>query len=150
MGELWDSSWPLTLLGAYFTTFSIFVVYQILELQTWLERVSVLKTEFDANQDKFKGASADAKACRKNLRERCSATKGRYPGFATWLLGALQTSLFVIGLFLSTWVPNIPKIYLLAAWGLLAAATIAGPALGRRRGVGDIGEVERKLQEWEQ
>lgn len=150
MGELGDPFWSLTVFGAYLTTFSIFVVYQVLELQNWLERVSALRGEFDANPDEFKGRSARAKARRESLRQRCRRTGGRYPGFSTRVIWALQGCLFVVGLFLFTWLECVPRIYLLAAWVLLMTATTVGPALGRRRGLADIGELQRILQELEQ
>ena len=142
-----QSTWPLDVLGIYFTIISIFVVYQLLDLQVWLSRVDQYINEFDQKGTLAGQANRDN---RKRLRQAGQKLRKKYPTIFTIIFFIIQIGLFVLGLIIDlSWLTDVPWIYTTVPWIGIMVLIILGPFALTMQAKNRIDEVFDKLDDWD-
>ena len=119
------AAWPLEVLGIYFTIISILVVFQVLELQLWVESVNQYRSEFE----KATGlAGRGNREARRRWREAAQRLGKGYPSLVALALYAVQLGLFALGLQLDlVWIREVPWLYTTVPWVGFLVLVIGGP-----------------------
>ena len=141
-----DPARPLDVLGIYFTVISILLIFQVLELQIWIEAVNQYCYDFAHVGDLVGVANRQR---RQEWKGRGDKLLARYPTSMTYMFYILQIGLFALGLLLDLfWLTQIPWIYTTLPWVGYLLLVVIGPAILVRRNKVNIKEVNRQLAQW--
>jgi hypothetical protein len=117
----------------YFSAISVIIVYHLLLLQHWLDRVSDL--ESDAEQVLRETAAGDL--ARERMRRLCRNRQKDFPWLQVVTLFIAVSFLSVLSIAASHELKNIKAIYSVGPvyllWGVFASATFGAWWQGRRR-----------------
>jgi hypothetical protein len=141
-------TWPIDIYGIYFTIISILVVFQVLDLQLWVESVNQHVADFDRVG---KLAGATNREARDDWRRRGTALRTRYPSWITYGVWILQVGLFVLGLIVDhCWIVDVPCFYTTVPLVGYMALAVGGPIAMLVRCRRSIDEIGRKLGKWDE
>lgn len=140
-------TWPLDVFGIYFTIISILVVFQILELQLWVESVNQYLYAFE-HSGSLSGTAY--RKAREDWRRRGKRLRTRYPSWIAYGLYVLQIGLFVLGLLIDVWwLLDVPCLYTTVPLVGYLVLVLGGPIALVIRSRRSVDEVIRKLDDLE-
>jgi len=94
-----DASLAISILGIYLTITSLLLIYEVLQLQIWVEAVDNIYNEVKNNDKKYMGATN--RAPRQKCDQECKNLAKKYPSLISYLILLFVAILSVLGIYLS-------------------------------------------------